>query len=150
MDRLFRLFREDQLMCMRQALEDADSPTPSGPRPIVFSNVRPEGYDFDRGNAPFFKLGFDVPAKVRKDKDMVCTLPCISLLPTAIIAPFFATVPPCSCTLNSEAFADGGVRMNCQCSSAFEPSVHVPRHVGPKHVLFSNKAQTLKLNGGEE
>lgn len=71
MDRLFRLFREDQLICIRQALEDCDSPHTNGPRPLVFTNVRPEGFEFDRGHAPFFKLGFDVPDKVRRHKDLV-------------------------------------------------------------------------------
>lgn len=74
MDRLFRLFREDQLMCIRQALEDCDSHHPNGPRPLVITNVRPEGFEFDRGHAPFFKLGFDVPEKVRRQKDLVSSI----------------------------------------------------------------------------
>jgi hypothetical protein len=65
MDRLFRLFREDQVAVMRQALEDCDSPPASGPRPLVFKNVSVEGYGFDKGHSPFFQLCFDVPDRVR-------------------------------------------------------------------------------------
>lgn len=61
------------MLCIRQALEDCDSATPSGPRPIVFNNVRPEGFAFDRGSSPYFQLGFDVPERVWKQhkKDLV-------------------------------------------------------------------------------
>jgi hypothetical protein len=64
MDRLFRLFREDQVAVMRQALEDCNSPCVSGPRPLVLKNVNVEGFDFDSGNTPFFELWFDVPDRL--------------------------------------------------------------------------------------
>lgn len=63
-DRLFRLFQEDQLLTMRVALEDCDSATPRGPRPIVFANAQPECIDFDRAHAPLCILSFDIPARV--------------------------------------------------------------------------------------
>jgi hypothetical protein len=64
LDRLFRLYREDQLMSMRAALADCHSDTPSGPRPIVLANVAIENMVFARSHAPVCMLSFDVPERL--------------------------------------------------------------------------------------
>ena len=60
-DRVFRLFREDQVSSIRDALHNATAERPSKPRPTMLQNaaiVRP-----DKNNArPLFHMEFDFPA----------------------------------------------------------------------------------------
>lgn len=74
-DRNFRLFREDQVAAMRTAIAEADSGSPSGPRPIKFANVRMEGILQPVRDGPHFVISFDIPARIKniKPHDVVRT-----------------------------------------------------------------------------
>lgn len=82
-DRIFRLFREDQIAGIRDALEAADggeaghAPRRPGPKPIKFEDARLEDVMFSRPGAPLFKLSFDVPRRVQQMRaaDLVRCMP---------------------------------------------------------------------------
>lgn len=60
---------------MRTGIATADAPSPSGPRPIKFANVRMEGVEQPLRDAPFFVISFDIPARIKSMKpgDVVCS-----------------------------------------------------------------------------
>ena len=82
-DRAFRLFREDQVACVRTALHDAFAADKDrrGPKPVVLQNAELVGVEVPGGRkgsipVPSIVLEFDLPARVcklRTNADKVCS-----------------------------------------------------------------------------
>jgi hypothetical protein len=103
LDRLFRLYREDQLMSMRMALSDCHSDMPSGPRPIVFRNTVLEDISFHRSHAPVCIMSVDIPMSIA------------TMTPEQLVCPAGAT--SLSATCSYDACSALTVRMHCSSPS---------------------------------